>query len=212
MVSSAPAIGPASAASIRSVVESLVGNNQVRYLRCCGENRLVGEFGDFGWTGQSIEVLDEDSIRAALGSLGDGGPLHVLHVDSAAAWAPVSALLARQSVQPWIVIAPAQRENAQLTGSYRHLLFDGTSDVFLADDRLELATNLASCLARSSEDEASISRWRGSALEGWYVRTSKSDALRAQQELVDMRQTLSWRITRPLRAVRRRMPATGTKT
>jgi hypothetical protein len=193
------------------VVESLVGNDQVQSLTCGGDYHAVGRLSDHGWVEQAVEIVDEDNIDAAVAGLA-GRPLHVLLIGDRSDWTTASALLAERSVRPWVVVVPAGGDSLPAVPSYRHLLFDGSSDVFLADDRLELAANVASCLARSSDDEASINRWRGSALEGWHARTSKSDALRAQQELLDLKQTLSWRITRPLRAVRRRMPPAGTKT
>jgi hypothetical protein len=65
-------------------------------------------------------------------------------------------------------------------------------------------------------------RWRGVALERWSnlmeATTARADdelnRLRGElallnQEMLAVRQTLSWRITRPLRTVRRRLPRAG---
>jgi hypothetical protein len=90
------------------------------------------------------------------------------------------------------------------------VLFDGSGDYFVAEDHLELARNLTAARSDPEGEQTSVRRWRASALEGWHVRSSHSDAVRAQQELFEMKNTVSWRITRPLRAVRRRMP-TGIK-
>jgi hypothetical protein len=50
--------------------------------------------------------------------------------------------------------------------------------------------------------------WRRAALESWANAVASGageDALRLHAELEAMRQTVSWRVTRPLRAVRSRM-------
>ncbi len=121
-------------------------------------------------------------------------------------------------------------EPALLEAGYVFCLFDGISRFYVAQERaqmLEVALSYPACvLDRFVEARAyavwqereglieDVRRWRAEALTRWAeaARTS-ADELRAREgelaaalrELDAMHATVSWRVTRPLRAVRRRM-------
>ena len=148
-----------------------------------------------------------DEIVAAI----DSGPLHLLIADESATAAAVVAILADRSIVPWLLVVPGAADGTpDPAPGLRHVAFDGVRDYFLAGDRISLATNIRAAVTEAAETQTSLRRWRSTALEGWNARGIHSDALNAQQELIDMKQTLSWRVTRPLRAVRSRLPV-GTK-
>lgn len=134
-------------------------------------------------------------------------PLHLLHLDDPQELPEALATLGAREIRPWVVTTegPDDGETPPLVG-YRHVLFDGTHDYYLADEHIGLANRLARALADNQDAQSSIRRWRASALEGWSARGSLSDTLNAAQELINIKQTLSWRVTRPLRAVRSRVP------
>ncbi len=71
-------------------------------------------------------------------------------------------------------------------------------DALLAE-RDALAESLA-------EATAAVVRWRSAALNRWEAAAPGGLSLSAQQEIEAMRNTVSWRVTKPLRAVRTRMP------
>jgi uncharacterized membrane-anchored protein len=57
-----------------------------------------------------------------------------------------------------------------------------------------------------AEVSYSVVRWRAAALSGWNVRGSSAESGQVQRELEAMRDTLSWRVTKPLRVVRTMLP------
>lgn len=80
------------------------------------------------------------------------------------------------------------------------------------------ADEVAALRAAREELLAAVSHWRARALEGWAsapavtatatapqgdLAAARAEAERWHAEVLAMRQTLSWRLTRPLRAVRR---------
>lgn len=112
---------------------------------------------------------------------------------------------------------------------YEGTLFDGVSRFYVAHDRVrEVGPALAypACrrdhyvdasveALRAERDELveDLLRWRTRAIEGWTgagpgaVRTplegpELAELFAARQDLADIRRTLSWRVTKPLRAVR----------
>lgn len=123
-----------------------------------------------------------------------------------------------------------EEQDTVLTGAgYRMTLFDGVSRFYLADDHPELASALsypacsrdayvrAHAMEVMQDNErllTELSHWRGHALTAWADWAPRHipewsihdererDSLR--QEIDRMRATLSWRVTRPLRAVRHR--------
>lgn len=113
------------------------------------------------------------------------------------------------------------------SASYRFCLFDGLSRFYVADEHADLAPALSypACphdeydtdVDRTRRDTiealtADVVRWRSAALSRWASAVSLTETadaaavsqLRAQLE--ETYRTLSWRVTAPLRAVRRRLP------
>ncbi len=156
-----------------------------------------------GWTCRTV-VGHDDELQAAVV---EAGPLHVLEVPYDL---DVEAL-------PWVLVVPADgptRESAPVCEGYRHVLFDGVSDLLLAEQHADLAPLLGypagvhddwSSPAQRATDE-DLARWREQAVRGWAEQVAAVPVLPEHAEIHAMTQTLSWRVTRPLRAVRTRMP------
>ena len=121
-------------------------------------------------------------------------------------------------------------EAAVLAAGYRFCLFDGLSRFYVAEEHSDLHAQLAypACVldafveARAyavwegrQELIAEVRRWRAEALRLWAgtgdtasardLRGVQNQLAAARDELAAVRATVSWRVTRPLRAVRRRM-------
>ncbi|MFC3690392.1 FkbM family methyltransferase [Aquipuribacter hungaricus] len=122
-------------------------------------------------------------------------------------------------------------EHLVLSAGYRLVLFDGLSRFYVADEHADLAPRLsypaspadgaiirrdqvtAERIARLEEDlrttERDLVRWRGVALNGWAGvqghtgTTSGIEAAELRAEMQRLQATLSWRVTAPLRQVRR---------
>ena len=170
-----------------------------------GPDRVFAESGRSGRANSPART--ELSARGwrpvSLGAAGAIPALQLLLIDDPGDATTVSALATR-SVTPWMVaIESGGSEMASLAG-FRHIVYDGRYDVFLSSEHVGLADRVGALVCGAAGADASIRRWRASALEGWHARSSLSHAISANQELIAMRQTLSWRITRPLRIVRRR--------
>lgn len=73
-------------------------------------------------------------------------------------------------------------------------------------EREELIPGLEAEVAVLRSD---LVRWRGAVLERWAAAVAPPRDDRAQAELDAIRQTVSWRVTRPLRAVRSRQIRSG---
>lgn len=119
-------------------------------------------------------------------------------------------------------------EPTLLTAGYRFCLFDGLSRFYLAEEHADLGATLSypacvlddfighAALQLESTNSAlfdDLVRWRGAALQRWAegpnalaaeraaARDARNAASHAQEELDRTRSTLSWRLTRPLRAL-----------
>lgn len=165
-----------------------------------------------GWAlaGQGWDVHvgrgDDVGLQAVLQST---GPVHVLSVPC--------DLVVPEDARPWVLVVEAPsptRPEAPVRDGYRHVLFDGVSDLLLADGHADLApllgypagvlddwTSPAQRLA-----ETDLAGWREQAVRGWQDQVASVPVLPEHAEIHAMMQTLSWRVTRPLRAVRTRMP------
>ncbi len=78
----------------------------------------------------------------------------------------------------------------------------------------EVAAELAAAQERlavlereRAELENEVRYWRGRVLDYWANSASKLMRTDSDDELDRMRQTVSWRVTAPLRSVRRRLPS-----
>ncbi len=161
---------------------------------------------EHGWSTRTV-VGDDQSLA---GVLAGAGALRVLS-------APADLEL-DLSLRPWVLVLPAAsptRERAPERDGYRPVLFDGVSDLLLADEHAELAP-LLGYPAGVLDDWSSpaqrvvgedLARWRDQAVRGWQEQVASVPVLPEHAEIHAMMQTLSWRVTRPLRAVRTRMPA-----
>lgn len=116
-------------------------------------------------------------------------------------------------------------EPVVLDAGYEFCLFDGLSRFYVAKEHAEaLAAKLSypACPhdvyeTRASRDSrlernellTDVLRWRSVALEGWARQTQRGGASAEEvealkREVEAMRQTISWRVTAPLRALRGR--------
>lgn len=176
----------------------------------------------------TVQVTDS----AAAAGLAADGPLHVL-VMGGAAPAGLVASLADGSVVPWVVLVdqPAGEVEAALTSAgFQPGVHDGISRFWGSPDHAELATALdhPACalddatdarladLARANAHlSAELRHWRGRAVTAWasweptliadWSVDDQRELDHLRLELAKLQQTVSWRVTRPLRAVRRRM-------
>lgn len=163
-----------------------------------------------GWTTRTV-VGEQEELRAAAA---EAGPLHVLGVPSVHLGADP---LVPEDVRPWVLVVTVPsptRERAPERDGYRHVLFDGVSDLLLAEEHADLAALLGypagalddwSSPAQRQADQ-DLARWREQAVRGWQEQVAAVTVLPEHAEIHAMTQTLSWRVTRPLRAVRTRMP------
>lgn len=158
------------------------------------------------------------------------GPVHVAVAaadDDVAPLAPWLALVASDPADR------TRAEGALETAGYVPGVFDGSYRFWVSPDHLDLLPAVsypasardgyvpaaeARLRADRAELRAAVRRWRAQALTAWAggelapvarASTADLDAARAEaahwrQELAATHRTLSWRVTRPLRAVRRR--------
>ena len=122
-------------------------------------------------------------------------------------------------------------EDLVLAAGYRFCLFDGLSRFYVAEEHADLAPRLsypaspadraiihrdqdtADRIAALERDlttsEADLVRWRGIAINGWAAvqghtgTTNGIEAAELRAEIQRLHATLSWRVTAPLRQVRR---------
>jgi hypothetical protein len=186
-----------------------------------------------GWTGTDIHFLSIDTEGgAAGGAAGAADIIGGLDLQRCRPW-----VLVIGSVPP-NGDGPAHRDWEESVGAagYEFRLFDGLSRFYVAHERagdlggdtwapanvrdnfttaserrlaLELREAKTLCDAAIKQ---SIS-WRTVALERWsegmeHAGREADERQRLQMEFLALQQTLSWRVTRPLRAIRGRFPRT----
>lgn len=187
-----------------------------------------------GWHGITVEptaTLNQVLTDAHW----SGADIHLVTIDADGAEAEVLATLDLTMWRPWVLVIAAEPSEAASAGEqsvldagYTFCLFDGVSRYYVCDERRgELGANLSypACIrdnyrspaqrAHEIAQQAAIEdaiRWRAIALTRWSESLSSSiDELNwVNEELDAMRATLSWRITAPLRSVKRR-GLTGTR-
>jgi hypothetical protein len=132
--------------------------------------------------------------------------------DSAVAEGSPSERLA--SVRPWVVLLRTDRDDRadweRELGDAGYLLtmFDGRTRYFVHPEHVDLPAALAVGDATAWDDLVDeVVRWRTAALGRWAVATGSQPGRQSvvERELQAMRQTVSWRVTAPLRKVRTRM-------
>ncbi|SDI93971.1 hypothetical protein SAMN05444157_0899 [Frankineae bacterium MT45] len=186
-----------------------------------GRSELCG-LDAIGWKGQSVRVEAPELAAKTIAGLELGPEVQVVSLDSARLVGPtLEALHARGSL-PWVVLVtvsaaerPPGAGKPELAG-YTHTLFDGVSDYFLRLDHPELAAGLGypACsrddfttpaqrelTVELDDATAAAGKWQAKALAGWNEHAA-FNASSAAQELIAIRKTVSWRVTKPLRAVR----------
>jgi hypothetical protein len=82
-------------------------------------------------------------------------------------------------------------------------------DLFSSPAIRQLEEQRAALAGELAEAAKTIIQWRAAALQRWDAATGGGQPSQAYRELEAMRNTVSWRVTRPLRAVRRRVPLPG---
>jgi FkbM family methyltransferase len=191
------------------------------------ETRSLNEvLADAGWQDSDIHFMTVDT---------EGTELDVLRSIDLRKWRPW--VLVIESTAPNTTTPTYREWEDMVVGAdYQFCLFDGLSRFYLAREHAHLAPQLSypACItdryttllqrrleAGFTAAQASVRqltedvvRWRAAALSRWTDalaasaptgQSAESEHLR--QELTAMRATLSWRVTRPLRAVRRVGPA-----
>ena len=150
---------------------------------------------------------------------GDGGPdsvddgdVHALVLAGDATAASRPDLLA--TTRPWVVVLRTDRPDADdwerdlADAKFTLTVFDGRSRYFVSADHDDLHEAFAG-VDESAWDGLvdEVVRWRTAALGRWALATGADPGRqsRAERELVAMRETVSWRVTAPLRKVRSRM-------
>ncbi len=137
--------------------------------------------------------------------------VHVLLVGSGDTTASRSALLA--SVRPWVVLVRGERADAAVwerdlaDAKYVLAVFDGRTHYFVSPQHDDLPSAFATGDTAAWDalvDE--VVRWRTAALGRWALATGNQPTSEnhAEHELHAIRQTVSWRVTAPLRKVRSR--------
>jgi hypothetical protein len=183
-----------------------------------------------GWTGLTLDRNEADHAAVALDGAGwSGHPLPLLvAADPAAASTALVAL--RPVAEPTVVLVEGSPAD-QLPGfdTYQVAQFNGVSafhvhasaaaqlrddlsypassrDEFTTPDQRRLVAERDALAAQLRTAAADVVRWRAAALQRWNAAAAGADPGWAHRELEAMRNTVSWRVTRPLRAVRRRLP------
>jgi hypothetical protein len=180
-----------------------------------------------GWSQVTVEDVlerrdgaDDDLHVLLLDACGsEGAVLAGLDLDGLHPWVLVVAATAPGTATP----THGQWEPAVLAAGYRLCLFDGISRFYVAEEHADLQPGLSypACALDAFEEHLDqetvpsraelldqVRRWRTEALTAWgaageapMVEAAELD--NAERELAAMRATLSWRITRPVRAIRR---------
>jgi hypothetical protein len=183
-----------------------------------------------GWTGTEIHFL---SIAAQTGA--DGSAADILRGLDLQRWRPWVLVIGSGTPNG---DGPIQPDWDKMVGAagYAFRLFDGLSRFYVAHERAadlggdtwapaNVGDNFTSAnerrLARELGEaktlcDAAIKQsisWRTVALERWsegmeFAGREADERQRLQMEFMALQQTLSWRVTRPLRAVRGRFPRT----
>lgn len=166
-----------------------------------GDGQTTRGLRETGWTG--LVVPDAAGLRS-------GESVDVLVLDTTS-----DLLTTVASQRPRVVVvatSPSARRAA--AEGYQLVLHNGGQDVLLRSDDGQLAADLSypagdldrftTARERALADE--VDTWRARALSAWEDRATAGPDSGGLADLLAMRQSLSWRVTRPLRSVRSRLP------
>lgn len=200
-----------------------------RYADVRGDGgRTTRALHERGWAGLVRGAARPGDVEVTEPSAVPNGPLHVLVWDRDLDTEALADVVGR--TRPWVVVTPDDpaADAALVAHGYRAALDTGASRVHVSEAHAELAPTLgrpassqdefvdADLLALRAENEelrGELLRWRGLALRSWSSWEPRQaaewtihdererDSLR--EEIRKMQETLSWRVTRPLRALRR---------
>jgi len=186
--------------------------------------RTTRALDEHGWSG-TVALNAPDAAQALQSWTGD---LHLVAIAGSDATDEVIAALESAPTRPWVIVAPPEHTDRLVAARYRPALFDGISRFFHAEEHAELATALGypACALDAAVDAAAaelaatnaelleqLTRWRGRAVSAWaawdpprisdWSVDDQRELDRLRLEIRATHQTLSWRITRPIRAIRR---------
>jgi hypothetical protein len=200
------------------------------------EYSMTRALAERGWQGHTLDRSEADRAAAALEGAGwSGQPLPLLVADDLAA-ATAALMALRPVAEPTVVVvaggvvAGGVADHLPEFDSYQVAQFNGVStflihanaaaelgadlaypacsrDEFTTLDERRLAAERDALATQLQTAAADVVRWRAAALHRWNAAAAGADPGWAHRELEAMRNTVSWRVTRPLRAVRRRLPA-----
>jgi len=182
--------------------------------------RLDDVLAESGWTGQEIHFMLIDV---------EGAERDVLQSVDLSRWRPW-VLVVESTAPTSTVTTHSEWEPELLARGYEYCLFDGISRFYVAAEKAELLRGalsypacvwddfqtLSESIAKQERQELlqQTAHWRTIALTRWAdvvsqgVATSGSpgaDLEQARRQIVAIQRTVSWRVTRPLRGVRRVM-------
>lgn len=195
-------------------------------IRGTGLSTLADDVRDYHeGTGRStspitVKAFTLDEIIEAAGMTAE--PIHFLSVDTEGSETSVLRSIDLTRFRPWVIVVEATAPNTTvrthaewepilLEGGYRFCMFDGLSRYYVAAEHEELRERLdyPACVfdefvtAQARADDAEFERLHQA------VADESTRADRAEDELARVRSTMSWRVTTPLRAVRRRVRGSG---
>ena len=182
--------------------------------------RLDDVLAESGWAGEEIHFMLIDV---------EGAERDVLQSVDLRRWRPW--VLVVEATEPnSTVTTHSEWEPGLIAQGYQYCLFDGVSRFYVADEKADLlraalsypacvldnyqTPSLTAAMRERRELLQQIAHWRTIALTGWADAVSQApgtprgagvdaDFERTRRQLLAMQSTLSWRITRPLRGVRR---------
>jgi FkbM family methyltransferase len=182
--------------------------------------RLDDVLAESGWTGQEIHFMLIDV---------EGAERDVLESVDLSRWRPW-VLVVESTAPTSTVTTHSEWEPELLARGYEYCLFDGISRFYVAAEKAELLRSalsypacvwddfqtLSESIAKQERQELlqQTAHWRTIALTRWAdvvsqgVATSGgpgADLEQARRQIVAIQRTVSWRVTRPLRGVRRAM-------
>jgi FkbM family methyltransferase len=196
-----------------------------------GLSTLVDEIRDEhaskGWAVRDVEVRTKRLDEILADANWNGLDIHFIMIDVEGSEGDVLASIDLQRWRPWILVVESTAPNSTnethatwepdlLNAGYQFCLFDGLSRYYVADeqaDKLGHQLSYGPCVFDSYQthldrDTAVALQAANDTAERWRAEAAESGA--RAQEIADlratiaaMRQTLSWRVTAPLRAVRK---------